>query len=406
MSLPLIRRRRQVRIRSVPKESKQTDTSLSAGIGGCCAQPTVWQTNRQLVCFGTVSYRNFMPLTQERRTRLGAFVRARRGTMNLTQEEAAAAAAVSTVTWRHLESGRRQLRAPTAARVAKVLQLDPHQMLTFIETGEPAPSDAWHRATPADRRRPNGLDRRFTFETFAVGPSNRFAHGAAEAVASAPGRSYNPLYLFADAGLGKTHLLQAIGNAIEAEHDLAIRYLSTENLADELVEGIRAGNMRVLREAYGDYDVLLIDDVQHLERQDRLQEEFFFLFHALTNGGCQLVLASDRPPHALETLTDRLCSRFMAGLLVDIAPPDPHVRQVLVRRWRDEGPDAVPDEVLDFIADHVTSDLRLLRGAYQRVVAYGRLMSQPLTIDVAAHALGPHFELTQRRQTREALRGA
>jgi len=201
--------------------------------------------------------------------------------------------------------------------------------------------------------------RRYTFETFVIGPSNRFAHAAALSVAETPARSYNPLFVYGSAGLGKTHLLQSIANYVTENYPgYRVRYISTETLLNEFVDAIRKNSQPEFKRRYREIDVLLVDDIQFMEGKEQLQEEFFHTFNTLYENQSQIVLSSDRPPDNIATLEDRLRSRFKMGLITDIQPPDFETRLAILRKKGEQAGSKVPDDVLDFIANNVTYNIR------------------------------------------------
>ena len=223
-----------------------------------------------------------------------------------------------------------------------------------------------------------------TFDDFVRGPSNQFAHAAALSVAGQPGRSYNPLFIYGDAGLGKTHLLQAIKHYVEENYrDYVVRYVTSETFLNEFIESIRLNTSAEFKRRYREVDVLLVDDIQFLENRKETQEEFFHTFNALHEGRRQLVLSSDRPPDAISTLENRLRSRFKMGLITDIQPPDLETRLAVLGK-KAEGEDIpVPEEVLEFIAVNITDNIRELEGALNRVSALAKLHKRPVTLQEA-----------------------
>ncbi|MEJ7583462.1 MAG: chromosomal replication initiator protein DnaA [Acidimicrobiales bacterium] len=263
---------------------------------------------------------------------------------------------------------------------------DPLDALLGTETGRvhtSGRSDA--AALPGAASRPLPV---YTFEAFVTGPSNRFAQAAALAVAETPGRSYNPLFIYGDAGLGKTHLLQAIAHYVGENYpDKVVRYVSSEKFLNEFVESIRNQTGNEFQKRWREVDVLLVDDIQFIERAERFQEEFFHTFNELHDRRSQIVLTSDRAPDAIATLEKRLRSRFMMGLITDIQPPDVETRIAILRKKAEKAPAAVPDAVLDFIAENITDNIRELEGALTRVTAYANLYDVVLDVPLAERTL-------------------
>ena len=223
---------------------------------------------------------------------------------------------------------------------------------------------------------------KYQFENFVVGPSNRFAHAAAMAVAERPGQHYNPLFIYGDAGLGKTHLLHAVGHQVRDLYPMRpVRYVTSEAFFNHFIECIRGKRMDEFKSQYRTTDVLLLDDVQFFECKEQILEEFFHTFNALHEAGKQVVISSDRHPKGLSTLEDRLRSRFEWGLLTDIQPPDVETRLAILRKNAEFAPRPVPKQVLEFIAQHVSTNIRELEGALTRVTAYAALTGQ--SIDLA-----------------------
>jgi chromosomal replication initiator protein len=254
------------------------------------------------------------------------------------------------------------------------------------------------RSSASEDRDVGGLDVRYTFDAFVIGSSNRFAHAAAQAVAEMPARSYNPLFIHGDAGLGKTHLLHAIGNYVRENFaGRRVRYVSTETFLNEFVDAIRNNTTTAFKRRYRECDVLLIDDVQFMENKEALQEEFFHTFNHLYGASRQVVLTSDRAPKSIATLEDRLRSRFLSGLITDVQPPELETRLAILQKKLEREPSNVPDEVLEFIASNVTDNIRELEGALIRVTAYGSLNNQPLTRELAEHVLSDIVKAGQPR---------
>ena len=233
-----------------------------------------------------------------------------------------------------------------------------------------------------------GLNPRYTFETFVKGASNQFALAAALRVAETPGRSYNPLFIYGAAGLGKTHLLHAIGHYVHHhyQHDI-VRYVSTEAFLNEYVDGIRTNTIANFKRRYRDIDVLLIDDIQFMEGKEGLQEEFFHTFNSLHGANKQIIISSDRMPDAIPTLEERLRGRFKWGLLTDIQPPDLETRLAILRNKAERDNSPVPPETLELIASRITSNIRELEGALIRVTAYASLNHIPISTHLAENLL-------------------
>jgi chromosomal replication initiator protein len=234
-----------------------------------------------------------------------------------------------------------------------------------------------------------GMNPRYTFETFVKGASNQFALAAALRVAETPGRSYNPLFIYGSAGLGKTHLLHAIGHYVHNhyQHDI-VRYVSTETFLNEYVDAIRTNTTANFKRRYRDIDVLLIDDIQFMEGKEGLQEEFFHTFNSLHGANKQIVISSDRMPDAIPTLEDRLRGRFKWGLITDIQPPDLETRLAILRNKAERDHSPVPAPTLEFIASRITTNIRELEGALIRVTAYASLNHVPISTHLAEQLLG------------------
>ncbi|UDY34344.1 chromosomal replication initiator protein DnaA [Dermatobacter hominis] len=270
--------------------------------------------------------------------------------------------------------------------------------LTTAARPEPAP------AAPEDEGSRSSGPRRYTFDSFVIGPSNRFAHAAALSVAETPARSYNPLFVYGGAGLGKTHLLQAIAQYVRDNYPTyQVRYISTETLLNEFVDAIRKNEQPDFKRRYREIDVLLVDDIQFMEGKEQLQEEFFHTFNTLYEAQRQIVLSSDRPPDNIATLEDRLRSRFKMGLITDIQPPDFETRLAILRKKNEQSATSVPPEVLSYIAEHITYNIRELEGALIRVSAYAALNQTELTVDLASDILADTISSTKPRQITPAL---
>ena len=231
---------------------------------------------------------------------------------------------------------------------------------------------------------PSQLNPRYIFETFVIGASNRFAHAAAVAVAEAPAKAYNPLFIYGESGLGKTHLLHAIGAyAKELYGSVRVRYVSSEEFTNDFINSIRDDKASVFQRRYRDLDVLLVDDIQFLENKERTQEEFFHTFNTLYNANKQIVISSDRPPKQLTTLEDRLRSRFEWGLITDIQPPELETRIAILRKKAAQDKLNAPDDVLEYIGSKISSNIRELEGALIRVTAFASLNRQPVDLGLA-----------------------
>ncbi len=245
------------------------------------------------------------------------------------------------------------------------------------------------------------LNPRYTFDQFVIGASNRFAHAAALSVAEAPAQAYNPLFIYGPAGLGKTHLLHAIGHHVRSLYPKTrVRYVSTESFMNDFVEAIRERTrMPVFKRRYRALDVLLIDDIQFLERTQELQEEFFHTFNQIHNEGGQIVISSDRSPKSIATLEDRLRSRFEWGLITDVQPPEFETRLAILRKKAEaEHLGGIPDEVLGFIASNISDNIRELEGALIRVAAFSSLHRTPLSEEVARSVLADLLPTTKPRE--------
>ncbi len=255
----------------------------------------------------------------------------------------------------------------------------------------PPPPAVTKAETPHRESAEVELNPKYTFDLFVIGSSNRFAHAAALAVAEAPAQAYNPLFIYGGTGLGKTHLLQAIGHYVrQHSRRLTTRYVTSETFMNEFIDAVRDRGARIegFKRRYRNYDVLLVDDIQFIEGKERIQEEFFHTFNSLYEGGAQIVLSSDRPPREIATLEERLRSRFEWGLLTDIQAPDLETRIAILRKRVETEGIAIDDpEVLTFIAGRVSANIRELEGALTRVVAFSSLTDRPLTVELAEDVL-------------------
>ena len=258
-------------------------------------------------------------------------------------------------------------------------QLDPLELPARPRAPEPAASGS--------------MSLKYTFDLFVIGSSNRFAHAAALAVAEAPAQAYNPLFIYGGTGLGKTHLLQAVGQYVgEHGNGLTARYVTSETFMNDFINSLRDKRIEGFKQRYRTYDVLLVDDVQFFEGKERIQEEFFHTFNSLYEAGRQIVISSDRPPKEIATLEERLRSRFEWGLITDIQPPDLETRIAILRKKEKTDRIHIPDpEVLTYVAERVTTNIRELEGALTRVVAFSSLTGRPMTVELAEDVLKDVF---------------
>ena len=244
------------------------------------------------------------------------------------------------------------------------------------------------------------LDPNFTFENFICGPSNSFAHAAAEQAAANPGGVYNPLLIYGDTGLGKTHLMQAVAHSVHVRDARAtIVYITLEAMLNDFIESIRTGKAAEFRARYRHVDLLLVDDIQFLTGKTALQEEFFNTFNALQNEHRQIILTSDRPPNKIQGLDDRLVSRFQQGLVTDIQSPDYATRMAILKSKQAGAAAPLPDEFLSFIAENIVSNIRQLEGALTRLVCYQNLLGKPLTREIVAEQLKGAIDREARAET-------
>ena len=232
------------------------------------------------------------------------------------------------------------------------------------------------------------LNPRYTFDTFVVGNSNRIAHAAAQAVAKAPGHAYNPLFLYGGVGLGKTHLMHAIGHAVKENYPTArVLYVTSETFTNELIEAIRMGKNAEFRHRFRNVDLLMIDDVQFIANRQSVQEEFFNTFNTLHNAGKQIVISSDRPPKEIANLEERIRSRLEGGLITDVQEPDIETRIAILRNKAQQEGRTVDDSIIQFIAEHVPNNIRQLEGSLTKVFFYSNLKEEPITMSLAREAL-------------------
>lgn len=276
--------------------------------------------------------------------------------------------------------------------VDQLIELSPESVKTFVKTTDPTPLSA-NLLDEEPEEEMEGfvqaqLNPKYTFDTFVIGSGNRFAHAASLAVAEAPAKAYNPLFIYGGVGLGKTHLMHAIGHHVLAHNpNSRVVYLSSEKFTNEFINAIRDNRAVGFRNKYRSVDILLIDDIQFLAGKEQTQEEFFHTFNALHEENKQIIISSDRPPKEIPTLEDRLRSRFEWGLITDVQPPDLETRIAILRKKAIADQLDVPSDVLATIADRVDTNIRELEGALIRVVAFSALMNQPISTDLAAEAL-------------------
>jgi chromosomal replication initiator protein len=237
------------------------------------------------------------------------------------------------------------------------------------------------------------INAKYTFDSFVIGSSNRFAHAAALAVAEAPAQAYNPLFIYGGTGLGKTHLLQAVAQYVsEHSQHLSVRYVTSETFMNDFINSLRDKRIEGFKQRYRTYDVLLIDDVQFFEHKERIQEEFFHTFNSLYEAGSQIVMSSDRPPRDIATLEERLRSRFEWGLITDIQPPDLETRIAILRKKvKVDGIHVHDEQVLTFIAGRVITNIRELEGALTRVMAFSSLTGRPMSVELSQDVLKDVF---------------
>src|ERR1700752_5170243 len=273
-----------------------------------------------------------------------------------------------------------------------------HAVSAALEESRPVRIVAAESSRNAEELEPpprgvEGLNHKYTFDSFVIGSSNRFAHAAALAVAEAPAQAYNPLFIYGGTGLGKTHLLQAIASYVgEHSRHFSVRYVTSETFMNDFINSLRDKRIEGFKQRYRTYDVLLINDVQFFEHKERIQEEFFHTFNSLYEAGSQIVMSSDRPPRDIATLEERLRSRFEWGLITDIQPPDLETRIAILRKKvKTDGIHVPEPEVLTFIAGRVSTNIRELEGALTRVVAFSSLTGRPISVELAQDVLKDVF---------------
>jgi chromosomal replication initiator protein len=251
-----------------------------------------------------------------------------------------------------------------------------------IDPIRPTPNQQ-NKSHSKDAPETSRLNPRYIFETFVIGASNRFAHAAAVAVAEQPAKAYNPLFIYGESGLGKTHLLHAIGAYARDYAGMRVRYVSSEEFTNDFINSIRDDKSAAFQRRHRDVDILLVDDIQFLENKERTQEEFFHTFNTLYNANKQIVISSDRPPKQLTTLEDRLRSRFEWGLITDIQPPELETRIAILRKKAIQDRLNVPDDVMEYIGSKISTNIRELEGALIRVTAFATLNRQPVDLSLA-----------------------
>ncbi|MCA9837678.1 MAG: chromosomal replication initiator protein DnaA [Trueperaceae bacterium] len=285
-----------------------------------------------------------------------------------------------------LEQGLRDLGASSPRVGFQVVAFQQSEQQDIFST------PSFQQDEEARRRTTPSLNPKYIFSNFVVGTNNNLAHAAAFAVAEAPGRAYNPLFLYGDAGLGKTHLMHAVGHAVAERYpNLQIEYVTTETFTNDLINAIREDKMASFRDRYRSVDLLLVDDVQFIAGKERTQEEFFHTFNSLYESGKQIILSSDRPPKDIPTLDNRIRSRFEWGLITDIHPPELETRIAILKLNAEYRGVKIPAEVIDFIARQVTSNIRELEGALMRVIVYASMNQSEINKPTAAKALSDVF---------------
>ena len=268
------------------------------------------------------------------------------------------------------------------------LSLKKYQIKFILDEKEIQHSNEEDKSTINTKKSYPNLNPKYTFDTFVIGNSNRFAHAACVAVAESPAKAYNPLFLYGGVGLGKTHLMHAIGHHIMCQQeDPKVVYVSSEKFTNELINSIKNDKNEEFRNKYRNVDVLLIDDIQFIAGKEGTQEEFFHTFNALHEANKQIIISSDRPPKEIPTLEDRLRSRFEMGLITDIQPPDFETRIAILRKKAQLENINVPNEVMTYIAKYIKSNIRELEGALTRVVAYSSLTNKNISLELATEAL-------------------
>ncbi len=276
-----------------------------------------------------------------------------------------------------------------------------HRTDGAVSAGGPGPAMTTPGTAPArsDRRSQTTLNPRYTFEAFVIGASNRFAHAAAQRVAEEPAKAYNPLFIYGASGLGKTHMLHAIGHYVYQNFaNLNVCYVSTETFLNEFIDSIRTHGQTAFKRRYRAYDILLVDDIQLLEGKKETQEEFFYTFNSFYETDKQIVISSDRHPRAIATLEDRLRSRFESGLITDVQPPELETRLAILRKKAEGERARVPEDVLELIATYVKDNIRELEGALIRLSAFASIHRVPVTVQLASEVLSDVIAASTPRQ--------
>ena len=271
--------------------------------------------------------------------------------------------------------------------------------LTEIKPAKREQQQLFTEKTEGQEPDESNLNPKFVFETFVIGNSNRFAHAAAQAVANNPAHAYNPLFLYGGVGLGKTHLMHAIGNRIKQNNpSMKVLYTSSEKFTNEIINSIQNKTTEAFRQKYRNIDCLIIDDIQFLKGKEQTQVEFFHTFNALKDANKQIIISSDRPPREIETLEDRLRSRFDQGLTADIQPPDLETRMAILRKKAASDHIELPNDVITLLATNIATNIREIEGAYTKIVAYTSLMDMPITVETAQKVLQDMGNTVKTRQ--------
>jgi chromosomal replication initiator protein len=296
--------------------------------------------------------------------------------------------------------------APVAAEEGRrpAASAEPSHRASASQSRFSGPPEAEEAETAVEPQRAGSLIPRYTFDSFIVGPSNQFAHAACRAVAETPSRSYNPLFIHGGVGLGKTHLMHAIGHYVVQHHPgLALTYISSERFMNEMINAVRFDRILDFRSRYRSVDVLLVDDIQFVSGKEGTQNEFFHTFNALHDAQKQIVISSDRPPHEIPALEERLRSRFEWGLIADINPPDIETKAAILKKKAEGEAVPLPDNVAMYMASRIKTNIRELEGSLIRLIAYASLTSKPLTIELAQDVLKNVLDHDERAVTIEQI---